>query len=222
MKIFIVEDNVTLSDMIQTFLIKENWEVYSFTKGYSALEAYFNVKPDLIILDWMLPDISGLDICKDIKSINSIIPIIMLTAKDKEEDEIKGFKYGTDDYITKPFNPNILIYRIKALLKRVNKEKIYLSKNIYINLINISVYKDEIQINLSPKEYNLLIYLYENRGHYLSRNQIITYVWGYDFQGDERTIDTHINSLRKKISKTLFKTKSKFGYSMELDYENKI
>lgn len=214
MKILIVEDNKAIAEMLKNFFISEKWETSIFYEGYDALEKFYSIKPDLVILDWMLPTISGIDLCKEFKLINPSVPIVMLTAKSNDLDEIKGFSSGADDYIRKPFNPKILLLRIKSLLNRKENQQIKVDENSYIDLSKKQVFKDNSSINLSPKEYELLLYLSENKDRYFSREQLIEYIWGFDFDGDFRTVDTHITNLRKKLQLETLKNKRGIGYSL--------
>jgi len=214
MNILLIEDNRELNKMICDFLEDEGWKVSSHLSGYDGLEAYYEIKPDLVIVDWMLPDISGIEICKEIKNSSLKMPILMLTAKSSDRDEIEGFKNGVDEYIRKPFNPEILILRIYTLLGRKKIKTIEIDEKILINLEKKQLLVEKKEISLSPKEYELFLYLAENRGRYFSREQLLEYIWGFDYQGESRTVDSHINYLRKKISKDLIKTKRGVGYKM--------
>ena len=214
MKILIIEDNKAIAEMLKKFFNSENWETSIFYEGYEALENFYLIKPDLVILDWMLPTISGIDLCKELKLANPSIPIIMLTAKSNDLDEITGFNSGANDYIRKPFNPKILLLRIKSLLSRKEKHQVNIDENSYLDLSKKQVFNNNSPINLSPKEYELLLYLAENKNRYFSREQLIEYIWGFDFNGDFRTVDTHITNLRKKLQLENLKNKRGIGYSL--------
>lgn len=214
MKILIIEDNKAIAEMLKNFFDSENWETSIFHEGYDALENFYLIKPDLIILDWMLPTISGIDLCKELKLANPSTPIIMLTAKSHDLDEITGFNSGADDYMRKPFNPKILLLRIKSLLSRKEKHQVKIDENSYLDLSKKQVFNNNSPINLSPKEYELLLYLGENKDRYFSREQLIEYIWGFDFDGDFRTVDTHITNLRKKLQLENLKNKRGIGYSL--------
>ncbi|MDX8335662.1 response regulator transcription factor [Candidatus Cetobacterium colombiensis] len=217
MKLLIVEDNKTIANMLKNFFDLEKWDSIIFHEGYEALENFYSIKPDLVILDWMLPTISGIELCKELKRVNPSIPIIILTAKSNDLDEIIGFNNGADEYIRKPFNPKILILRIKSLLNRKKEIQIKINNNVIIKTCVKEIFKNNILITLSPKEYELLLYLSENKNQYFSREQLIEYIWGFDFDGDIRTIDTHIANLRKKLELKNIKNKRGIGYSLVIE-----
>lgn len=216
MKIMLVEDNKAIAEMLKNFFSLEKWETSIFFEGYEALENICVIKPDLIVLDWMLPTISGIELCKELKKINPSIPVLILTAKSEDSNEIEGFSSGADDYIRKPFNPKILLLRMNALLSRKKVEKLQITSDIYIDILKKKIVNKEEEIVVSPKEYELLLYLSENRGRYFSREQLIDYIWGFDFEGDSRTVDSHIANIRKKLKLESIKNKRGIGYSMEI------
>ncbi|KDR95030.1 two-component system, OmpR family, alkaline phosphatase synthesis response regulator PhoP [Peptoclostridium litorale DSM 5388] len=192
-------------------LIKFNLELNEFDveAEYDGLEGYIKVKqtkPDLVLLDLMLPGIDGMEVCKRIRADKDIsgTPIIMLTAKNMEDDKIKGLDVGADDYITKPFSVNELVARVNAVLRRYEKNKVNEADSIEIDEIkidlkNYEVYKNGKKIDLTLKEFELLKLLAQNRGQVLSRNSLLDKIWGYEYFGETRTVDVHIRHLRKKI-----------------------
>lgn len=220
-KILIVDDEPLIRKLVKDFLKKEGYSTLEAEDGRKALEAFsLEENIDLILLDVMLPEYDGWTVCREIRK-KSQVPIIMLTARGEEFDELFGFEIGADEYITKPFSPNILIARINAVLRRgaqVNTEM----KNfngLSIDYDARQVLIDNNRIDLSPKEYELLNYLIDNYGTALSREQILNKVWGYDYFGDLRTVDTHINRLRIKLdTKSSFvQTVRGFGYRFEVE-----
>ena len=199
-KILLVEDEANLRHIIASYLRKENFIVIEAGDGEQALERFASDEFNLIILDVMLPKRNGYDVCKAIRT-QSQVPILILTARDTEQDELMGFSCGADEYITKPFSPEILIARTKSLLKRCN---LLLENELCIEALSINYRQRTAQYNgerlvLTPKEFDLLYYLVNNRNIALSREQILNQVWGYDYFGDTRTVDTHIKCLRAKL-----------------------
>lgn len=199
--VLIAEDEERLRKLISKYLKIEGYKVFEASNGQEALDI-FNIEPiDLIILDVMMPTINGWMVCKRIRK-ESNIPIIMLTAHSEEEDKLFGFELGVDDYITKPFSTRELMARIKALLKRSGKTGIegdITIGNLSINTPSRKIEVNNEEINLSPKEYDVLMFFIDNSGVALTREQIITRVWGYDYYGDDRTVDTTVKRLRKKL-----------------------
>ena len=188
--ILIVEDEIRIRFLLRDYFQKEGFLVYEAENGKEALEIFKNNKIDLIILDIMMPVMDGLTTLEKIREV-STIPVILLTAKGQEEDKLQGYDFGADDYITKPFSPKVLVAKVKALLKRTS-EKVDSSTQDFNGLvINI--------LSLSPKEYELLIYLTSNEGIALSRDNILDNVWGIDYYGDIRTVDTNVKRLREKL-----------------------
>ena len=211
-KILVVDDEQNLVDSLQYSLRAEGYEVAIARDGEEALAKARDLLPDLIILDLMIPMISGKDVCRIIRK-ESNVPILMLTAKDNEIDRIVGLEIGADDYITRPFSMRELIARIHGVLRRVtwgenaslgNRSaiKVLSTSRISINTESHEVLVLGTSVSLKPKEYELLTLLIVNKGKVLSRNQILNAVWGYDFYGDTRTVDVHIRWLREKIEET--------------------
>jgi DNA-binding response OmpR family regulator len=202
--ILVVEDESRMRKLICDYLKIENFKVIEATNGSEALFEFTNKKIDLIILDVMMPNLDGFAVCKTIRK-NSDVPIIFLTAKGEEEDKLTGFELGADEYVTKPFSPKVLVARSKALLKRVEgtigkSDNIFDAQGLKVNLLSRQVYVDNKEIGLSHTEYDLLAYLIKNKGIVLSRNALLDNVWGYSYDGDLRTVDTHIKRLREKLN----------------------
>jgi DNA-binding response OmpR family regulator len=198
-RILIADDEDRMRRLIKDFLTRDGYEVIEAADGLEALEKFESSRADLAVLDVMMPVYDGWEVCAEIKEISDI-PVIMLTALDGEDDEIFSLKNGADDYMPKPFSPKVLIARIENLLKRADDEEEVVEiegVKIEVNARRIFLGEDEIQ--LSPKEFELLIYLYQNSEKALKRDKILNEVWGYDYFGDPRTVDTHIKSIRKKL-----------------------
>ena len=222
--IFVVEDEKPISDLLKYNLEKEGFRVSSSENGEEALGIIKEKKPDLILLDWMLPDLSGIKICQFLKQDSAVrdIPIIMLTAKGEEEDKEKGLNTGAEDYITKPFSFPELLARVKSILRRVkpstvSEEASYL--DLKIDRIAVKVYRKDKEINLGPKEYKLLNFMIKQPKRVYSREQLLEQVWGDDINVESRTVDVHITRLRQAIniegSKPLIRTVRSAGYSLE-------
>ena len=217
-KILLVEDEANLRHIIASYLRKENYIVIEAGDGQQALEQFASDEFNLIILDVMLPKRNGFEVCKMIRT-QSQVPVLMLTARDTETDELMGFSCGADEYITKPFSPDILIARTKSLLKRCNllMENEICIEDLRINYRQRTAQYKEERLILTPKEFDLLYYLVNNRNIALSREQILNQVWGYDYYGDTRTVDTHIKCLRSKLGEfgEHISTVRKYGYKLE-------
>lgn len=199
--ILIVEDEERLRKLIRKYLLLEGYHVHEAANGLEALEIYDTETIDLVVLDVMMPYKNGFEVAKEIRR-SSQVPIIMLTARSEEEDKLQGFDLGIDDYVTKPFSTRELMARIKALLKRTNVTAT--SEKIQIGLINIDTGARRILLNgeditFSPKEYDCMMYFVDNPNQALSREQILNRVWGFDYFGEDRTVDTVIKRLRKKL-----------------------
>ncbi|MEK4199157.1 response regulator transcription factor [Cytobacillus sp. FSL K6-0265] len=205
MNLLVVEDNESVCTMLEMFFMKEGYRGTFVHDGQSGFEAFNKGDWDLIILDWMLPAMDGVTLCRKIRDISSV-PIIMLTAKDSESDQVLGLEMGADDYVTKPFSPLTLMARIKAVTRRfqsdtTEKDHLFTTSHFFkISKEAREVYfKDELLSNLTPKEFDLLYYFITHPKQVFSREQLLDKVWGYQFYGDERTVDVHIKRLRKKI-----------------------
>ena len=220
MKILVVDDEDLIRNVIREYLIKDNYTVDEASNGEEAIEKVKNNDYNLIIMDIMMPKMDGYQACKEIKKIKDV-PFVMLSARSEEYDKLIGFDLGIDDYVTKPFSPKELVARVKAILKR-NSINIYTYKfeGLTINDLAHEVRVDDVKVNLTPKEYELLKYLVTNKNIALSREQLLTNIWGYDFFGDDRTIDTHIKTLRNNLGKyrKFIVTVRAIGYKFE--YQN--
>ena len=219
LKILVADDESRMRKLVKDFLIKSNFEVLEAEDGSQALDLFYATKDiALIILDVMMPKMDGFEVCREIRQ-TSQVPIIMLTAKGDERDELQGFQLGVDEYITKPFSPKILVARVEAVLRRTNQaEETELLEygGIVVDKTAHSVTIDGKPVDLSFKEFELLTYFMENKGIALSREKILNNVWNYDYFGDARTIDTHVKKLRSKlgVKGDLIKTIWGVGYKM--------
>lgn len=220
MKILVVDDEELIRNVIKEYLMMENYTVDEAGDGQEAIEKAKNNDYNLIIMDIMMPKMDGYQACKEIKK-NKDVPFIMLSARSEEYDKLIGFDLGIDDYVTKPFSPKELVARVKAILKRNNTDTYtYKFEGLTINDLAHEVRVDDKKVNLTPKEYDILKYLVTNKNIALSREQLLTNIWGYDFFGDDRTIDTHIKTLRNSLGKyrKFIVTVRAIGYKFE--YQN--
>ena len=222
-KIFIIEDEASIIQLVQHNLEKEGFIISSAINGDEGLKELKKFKPNLLLLDWMLPDLSGIEICKNIrKDINfKNLPIIMLTAKGEEEDKIKGLESGVDDYLTKPFSFNELLARIKAVLRRSDPKIVsdeLKFEDLKLDRIEKRVFRDNIEVLLGPTEFRLLEFFLTNPKRVYSRDQILENVWPNNVNVESRTIDVHIRRLRKSINlkdkRELIRTVRSSGYSL--------
>lgn len=219
-KILVVDDEGRMRKLVRDFLVRSNFEVVEAEDGERALDIFFRDKEIvLVVLDVMMPKMDGWQVCQEIRAYSQV-PIIMLTAKSEERDELRGFQLGVDEYISKPFSPKILVARIEAILRRTNQaenvEKLSCN-GIEVDKAAHQVWIDGQPIDLSFKEFELLTYFMENKGIALSREKILNNVWNYDYFGDARTIDTHVKKLRSKMGEKgdLIKTIWGMGYKLE-------
>ncbi|MGV8981632.1 response regulator transcription factor [Clostridium sp.] len=220
--IIIADDEPLIRKLVSDFLKREGFNIIEANDGKEAIELFKKNKDkiDLAILDVMMPEYDGWSVCREIRRI-STIPIVMLTARSEEVDEVFGFDLGADEYITKPFSPIILVSRINAIFRRIQKpkseimqfDKIAIDEKAHVVTINNN------SVGLSLKEYELLLYFIENRGIALSRNQILSTVWDYDYFGDSRTVDSHVKRLRSKLGEQgdLIQTVRGIGYRFEVE-----
>ena len=221
LKILVVDDESRMRKLVRDFLVKQNYDVLEAGDGEEAVDIFFREKDiALIILDVMMPKMDGWQVCREIRAYSKV-PIIMLTAKSDERDELQGFDLGVDEYITKPFSPKILVARVEAILRRSNlltSEDIISAGGIELNKSAHQVKIDGKDIELSFKEFELLAYFMENQGIALSREKILNNVWNYDYFGDARTIDTHVKKLRSKLGEKgeYIKTVWGMGYKFEV------
>jgi two-component system, OmpR family, response regulator len=207
MNVLVVEDNESVTSMLEMFFSKEGIKGEFVHDGAEGYRRYKEGEWDLVILDWMLPGMDGVTICRKIREEKSQIPVIMLTAKDSESDQVLGLELGADDYVTKPFSPLALMARIRAVTRRYQGEKNSGSGNQDVTTADFQISKETREVllkgvpltNLTPKEFELLYYLSRHPRQVFSREQLLERVWGYDFYGDERTVDVHIKRLRNKI-----------------------
>ena len=222
-KIFIVEDEPSIIQLVQHNLEKNGFIVSSSLNGNDGLKELKKFQPDLLLLDWMLPDLSGIEICKSIRKDNSFksLPVIMLTAKGEEEDKIKGLDSGVDDYLTKPFSFNELMARMKAVLRRSNPNIVSDSleyEDLSLDRIEKRVFRDQQEIKLGPTEFRLLEFFLTNPKRVYSRDQILENVWPNNVNVESRTIDVHIRRLRQSVNlknkKELIRTVRSSGYSL--------
>lgn len=215
-KILIIEDEEKMRIVIKNYLKKNGFEVYEAENGKEGIDVYEQEIIDLVLLDIMMPEMDGWTVCREIRKKNNT-PIIILTARSKEADELFGFDLGADDYIKKPFSLSILLARINAVLKKhdMDKNEIELGE-LTIDEDSRKVFIDNEEIILAPKEYELLLYMAKNKGIALSREKILNKVWEYDYFGDLRTVDTHIKKLRKKLNGRYIDTVRGYGYRFEV------
>lgn len=208
-RLLIVDDEEMIRKLIRKYAEFEGHEVVEACDGMDAVTKFRNGNFDLIVMDIMMPELDGFSACREIRKMSNV-PIIMLSARGEEYDKINGFEIGIDDYVVKPFSPKELLLRINAIIKRTAKEKVEEKKNEVVSLANGGlvaditariVYIDGQRIDMSPKEYELFFYMLKNKNIALSRDKLLQDVWGYDFFGDDRTLDTHIKILRKSLGK---------------------
>ncbi|PHO06241.1 DNA-binding response regulator [Thermoanaerobacterium thermosaccharolyticum] len=225
MKILAIDDEEKILDVIKAYLEREGYSVFTETNGANAINTFKSLKPDLVILDLMLPGLSGEEICSKIRAISKV-PILMLTAKVEEDDKVYGFSIGADDYLTKPFSPRELTMRVKAILRRTKDDMAlndifsFNDGDLVIDTRSYEVKKSGEIVNLTPNEYKLLTVMVQNPNRVFTRGELIEKVMGYDFEGFDRTIDAHIKNLRQKIEddpknpvyiKTVYGAGYKFG-----------
>ena len=221
LKILVVDDESRMQKLVRDFLVKQNFDVLEAGDGEEAVDIFFKEKDiALIILDVMMPKMDGWQVCREIRKYSKV-PIIMLTAKGDERDELQGFDLGVDEYITKPFSPKILVARVEAILRRSNlltNDDVISAGGIELDKAAHQVKIDGQEIELSYKEFELLAYFLENQGIALSREKILNNVWNYDYFGDARTIDTHVKKLRSKLGEKgeMIKTIWGMGYKFEV------
>ena len=226
-KILVVEDDQSISDLISLHLKKNNFEYLVVHNGEDALSHLDMFMPDFVILDWMIPGLSGLEVLRRIRNKQEYknLPILMLTAKNSEQDKIISFESGLDDYITKPFLPSELIARVKAILKRTSQsnqdQENLIFNEIKINTVQKKAYRGERRLNLGPTEFNILFFLLKNKQRVFSREQILNKIWPNQVNVELRTVDVHIRRLRKELNKNeekdIIRTVRSAGYSLDFD-----
>ena len=230
-KVLVVDDESSIVTLLQYNLVEAGFHVLTASDGLKGLQVAVEEKPDVIVLDWMLPNMDGMEVCKELRIQNIKTPIIMLTAKDAEFDKVLGLELGADDYMTKPFSPREVTARVKAMIRRSGmseqqkKEKVDIEDTYTFGSLQVFPNRFEVLLNekpieFTPKEFELLVYLIENKNRVLTRDQLLSAVWNYDFAGDTRIVDVHISHLRDKIEensrKPIFiKTIRGLGYKFE-------
>ena len=223
MKLLVVDDEKLIRDVIKEYAINEGYKVLEAEDGNDAIKMVMqNTDIDLIIMDIMMPRLDGYSACREIFKEKKY-PVIMLSARKEEYDKLLGFDLGIDDYVTKPFSPKELMARVKAILSRVNNisDETFTLEDLEVNYKAHNVKIEGKEVKLTPKEYDLLTYFIKNEGMALSREQLLSNVWGYDFFGDDRTVDTHIKMLRNNLGKyrDLIVTVRSLGYKFETHKE---
>ncbi|MDT1957195.1 response regulator transcription factor [Carnobacterium divergens] len=211
MNILIADDSPEIVHIVSAYLKKDGFTVFTASNGEEALDIFYQKKIDLAIIDWMMPKIDGIEVTKTIKA-ESPVKVLMLTAKNTGADEFLSLTSGADDYITKPFHPQVLMLRIKKLL---GLAQTILIQDLMIDSTNMKVWKKDEIIDLTKKEFELLMMLFKNRGTILTREQLLIGVWGMEYDGVERTVDTHIRRLREKVGTSIVHTKRGVGYTIE-------
>jgi two-component system alkaline phosphatase synthesis response regulator PhoP len=231
-KVLVVDDESSIVTLIKYNLEEAGFQVITAADGKEGLHLAKTEKPDVIVLDWMLPYMDGMEVCKELRIKKIQTPIIMLTAKDEEFDKVLGLELGADDYMTKPFSPREVIARVKAMIRRSgmssdikknegrNVEEQYIFGPLQVFPERFEVLLNDITIEFTPKEFELLVYLIENKNRVLTRDQLLSAVWNYDFAGDTRIVDVHVSHLRDKIEvnsrkPTFIKTIRGLGYKFE-------
>ena len=218
MNILIADDEKLIRNVLKEYLLVENYHVFEANDGKEVLDIIRNNCIDLILLDIMMPNMDGFSALKEIKKENNI-PVIVLSARKEEYDKLLGFDLGIDDYITKPFSPKEVMARIKAVLKRNNTGENFTYKDLVIDYMGHTVKINNEELKLTPKEYEILIYLVKNKGIAISREAILSKIWGYTAYCDDRTVDTHIKKLRNNLGKDyrdLITTVRNIGYKFEI------
>lgn len=220
-QILVVDDEPNIVQLARLYLERDGYSVTSVGNGQKALEAARSQQPDLIVLDVMLPQVDGFEVCRRLRAEDNPVPIIMVTARDDDIDKILGLELGADDYLTKPFNPRELVARVKAVLRRGNSTQQMSQAPLQISDLEINFAGREVRINAEPielrtQEFEVLKVLAENKGVVLSREQLLSKAWGFDFYGQTRTVDVHIAQLRRKIaaSKVQIETVTGIGYKL--------
>lgn len=223
-KILVVDDDANISEVLKLYLVFEGFEVSLAGDGNSALAIFRLEKPDVVILDLMLPGKNGFEVCQVLRE-ESNVPVLMLTASDAREDKLAGFKFGADDYVVKPFDPLEVVARVRALLRRTAEKQgraVVADKSgaLEINLETYEVRLDGKEVELKPRELQLLFFFWQNQNKVFDREQLLAKVWGYDYAGETRTVDVHIQRLREKLEQEgcgyRFKTIRGVGYKFEV------
>lgn len=202
-KLLLVEDEIRIRELVSDYFLQNDWEVLEADNGRDALVWFDSLLPDLLILDIMMPAMNGFEVCREVRE-KSAVPIILLTAKSTDDDKIYGFELGADDYVTKPFSPKVLVARANALMKRVEgthqpESGIIKFGSGMFNTLAHRLEVEDAEVELTPKEYDLLWLLIRNKGIVISRDTILSRIWGIEFEGDSRVVDSHIKKLRSKL-----------------------
>ncbi|MGD8814584.1 MAG: response regulator transcription factor [Anaerolineales bacterium] len=219
-QILVVDDEANIIDLVRLYLERDGFRVEAAADGAQALEKIRGLNPDLVILDIMLPEIDGFEVCRRVRN-DSDVPIIMLTARDEDIDKIVGLELGADDYLTKPFNPRELAARVKAILRRAERSPHTDTRPVVIGDVTIDPARREVSIagdsvDLRAKEFDLLLTFAEHKGLVLSREQLLKLVWGFDFYGQTRTVDVHVAHLRKRLAKAMVRIETVTGVGYKL------
>ena len=217
MKILVVDDEEMIRNVIKEYALLDNYEVLEAENGLEAIDIVENNDIDVIVLDIMMPKLDGYSTYSEIKKIKKI-PTIILSARNEEYDKLLGFELGVDDYLAKPFSPKELMARIKAITRRNKEEDKFVYKDLVVDFLGHTVFIRNEEISLTPKEFAILSYFIQNKNIAISRDVLLNQVWGYDFFGDDRTIDTHIKMLRNNLKeyRNLIKTVRGMGYKFEI------
>jgi len=223
--VLLVDDEPSIVQLARLYLEREGFRIESTGDGKAALEAAANLHPDLIVLDVMLPELDGFEVCRRLRKQNDSVAILMLTARDDDIDKIIGLELGADDYLTKPFNPRELVARVKAILRRSERIGQPVSGPIRIADLTVDPEAREVRvvdnkIDLRTQEFDLLLTLAENRGRVLSREQLLQQAWGFDYYGQTRTVDVHVAQLRKKLDGSVVKIETVTGVGYKLVVES--
>ena len=220
--ILLVDDEINIIQLVQLYLQREGYRVESASDGKTALTMVDLLAPAMMILDIMLPELDGLEVCRRLRAVDNQIPIIMLTARDEDIDKILGLELGADDYLTKPFNPRELVARVKSILRRQGRNQLAESpKVLHIADLLIDEHQREVKINgtlisLRAQEFEVLFTLAHNRGRVMTREQLLSQAWGYDFAGETRTVDVHVAQLRRKLSASSVRIETVTGIGYKL------
>ncbi|MCK9861119.1 response regulator transcription factor [Paenibacillus sp. ATY16] len=211
MNLLLADDEPMMLQILESYFMKEGFNVLTAGDGEEALELFYEHRVDIAVLDWMMPKVNGVEVCKEIKRV-SRTKVLLLTAKGEPEDELYALNAGADDYVRKPFDPRVLIARACKLL---NWDSQLRSGDLVVDMEAQKIYRDGNDVQATSKEFQLMKYLIQNKGQIVPRKMLLDQVWGFDYYGDDRTVDTHIRRLREKIGESRIKTFRGLGYSLE-------